>query len=223
MTPKLGSYNVVTVRYILSGIKMRLGLRDTSTDDLLLKDLIVEGIKRMRLPNLFIRAIAFLPIENKRAELPEDFVRFDKQFPIRFVDDNGQQTTQNGAPIYIDNTFFTSDPNANKDVFFPSTVTHNGQYLYFSSDVDATRCEISYLSVNYDCNGDLVITQDMESPLISYVMWQYGLMNPDKMPQWVCANWERQYKINRKAVKGLEKLPDGLELSLVNFRMNTLP
>lgn len=222
MNQNLGTFDTISLKYLLSGIKIRLGIRDNTTQDMLIKDLIVEAVKRMRLPNIFVKATAYLPIDNYRAQLPKGWVRFVGENPVVLVDDSGEESLNTFFPVFVNDTFFKNDPS--KAVQSTSIVTVNvvDGWLIFSSNCSLSRCEIAYLSADYTCSGDLCIKQDMETPIIAFVMWQYGLMNSDKMPQWVCINWERQYKLNKKAVKGIENIPSSLENALIKYTMNSI-
>lgn len=93
---KQGIYETVSSDFVLSGVKMRLGLKDSTTEDIYLLDIINRGIKRLRSLGTMIPAEADVPIENFKAILPDGFVRFTKTFPIRLfnVNDLG---TGNGA------------------------------------------------------------------------------------------------------------------------------
>jgi len=222
----IGTYETETLDSILAGVKMRLKVRDNTSDDLLIKDLIVEGLKKSRVPQLFIRKIAFLDIntETFSAKLPCGFVRFDHYNPIRFVGNDGLTDVDNHffAPEFINNTFFKCDPSKNYRYGFHGSVTQVGDILYFSSNISATRCEISYLSENTDENGEIIIPEIMGSVLIAYACWQWGTINYDRMPQDVRRSWEVQYRTNKRAVKGIQNLPSALESKLIQWIQNSI-
>lgn len=214
----LGTFEYTTLDSILAGAKARLRLRDTTSDDLLLKDFIIEGIKKSRLPQLFIRKETYLDIENSVAEVPCDFVRFDRTNPIRLDDEFGNETYL--QPTYIGQTFFQpSDSDTNAYSYY--TVTLNGKFLFFSSDVTAPRCKVSYLGTNLDESGELLIPEIMESILIAYACWCYCKTYFDKYPADIRSAWEMEWKLNKKAVKGIMNQPDGLQNKLLRWRMNT--
>ncbi len=218
----IGSFETTTLDAILAGAKMRLRLRDTTSEDLLLKDLIVEGLKKSRVPSLFIRKEEYIEIENYVSQLPCDFVKFDKINPIRLIDNNNEGSWL--IPQFIDNTFFSYDPDINNYGLYTrfGTVTQNGKYLYFSSDISALRALISYLGTNVDQDGEIVIPEIMDSVLVAYACWKYGMVYPERMPSDIRSAWEMEYKLNKKAVKGIQNLPSSLEQRLNTWRMNTI-
>jgi hypothetical protein len=218
----IGSFETTTLDAILAGAKMRLRLRDTTSEDLLLKDLIVEGLKKSRVPSLFIRREEYIDIENYVAQLPCDFVKFDKVNPIRLIDNNNEGSWL--IPQFIDNTYFSYDPDINNYGLYTrfGTVTQNGKYLYFSSDISALRALISYLGTNVDQDGEIIIPEIMDSVLVAYACWKYGMVYPERMPSDIRGAWEMEYKMNKKAVKGIQNLPSSLEQRLNTWRMNTI-
>lgn len=218
----IGSFETTTLDSILAGAKMRLRLRDTTSEDLLLKDLIVEGLKKSRVPSLFIRKEEYIEIDNLVAQLPCDFVKFDKINPIRLIDNDNQGTWI--IPQFTDNTFFSYDNDLesyNSYIRF-GTVTQNGKYLYFSSDIESRRALISYLGTNIDQDGEIVIPELMDSVLVAYACWKYGMIYPERMPSDIRSAWEMEYKLNKKAVKGIQNLPSSLETKLNTWRMNSI-
>lgn len=225
MDQNLGTYDTVSLDTILAGVRMRLGMRDTTSDDMLLKDLIVEMVKRMGSPQMFVRAQAYLDIDgpSRSAKLPPGFKRFEHYNPIRFVGDDGKVDPHNFfGPQYINNTFFRNDPGIECAYSCIGTVTESNGFLFFSNDITADRCYISFLSANYDSQGNIVIRQDMESPLMDGVMWQYGLIYPDRVPMAVTQTREMSYKQNKKAIKGSQNLPSSLESKLNQWIMNSM-
>ena len=80
---KQGLYDTISTDFILAGVKMRLGLKDSTSEDIYLIDIINRGIKRLRNLGTMIPAIATVPIYDYKAELPDGFIKFTKSFPIR--------------------------------------------------------------------------------------------------------------------------------------------
>jgi hypothetical protein len=156
------------------------------------------------------------------ALLPCDFVKFDKVNPIRLIDNNNQGNWI--IPQFIDNTFFSYDPDI--ATFGPfvryGTVSQVGKYLYFSSDISSLRAIISYLGTNVDQDGEIVIPEIMDSVLVAYACWKYGQVYPERMPSDIRSAWEMEYKLNKKAVKGIQNLPSSLETRLNSWRMNAI-
>lgn len=216
MSQELGTYDSVSIKDVLSGVRMRLFMKDTTQDDMLLKDIIIDVLKRMRSPNMFVRAEAYIDIEDGEAKLPDGFIRFEHYDPIRFIDGSGNEALWCG-PEYVNDTFFKGDPNKGFTYFNRGRVTENNGYLFFS-DVQYDRCLISYRSTEFSCDGDLMIRADMESPLMIGCLWQYNLLIKDFAS---ADRFERQFKINKRAIKGIQNLPTSLERKLNHIIMNT--
>ena len=82
---------------------MRLGKTNTTDEDMYLTDLINNGVKRLRNLGTMIPAQADVPIINFQAQLPDGFIRFTKNFPIRLFNP-GQTANTNGAFITQEST-----------------------------------------------------------------------------------------------------------------------
>jgi len=222
MSQDLGTYDNVPIKNVLSGIRIRLRMRDTTQDDMLLLDIIIDVLKRMRSPNMFIKAQTYLDIENGEAKLPDGFIKFEQYNPIRFVDDQGKTELINNnlwsVPEYINDTFYKCDPDVNIILDRGGRVTENNGMLFFSG-ITAIRCYISYRSTNFDCDGDLMIRSDMESIVMQGALWQYNLIIKDFNS---ADRWEKQFKQNRRAIKGIQNLPSSLERKLNHIIMNSL-
>ena len=106
---KEGIYDTISQEYVLSGVKMRLQMRDTTADDMYLTDIINRGIKRLRNLGTMIPFEAKIPIQDYRAPLPDNFVRFTKTFPIRLffpinlIENNGAFLTNSSTELVIQN------------------------------------------------------------------------------------------------------------------------
>jgi hypothetical protein len=106
---KEGIYDTVDQNFILSGVKMRLGMRDTTVDDMYLTDIINRGVKRLRNLGTMIPFEAKVPIQDFRAPLPSNFIRFTKTFPIRLffpvdlLGNNGLFLTNSSTETVIQN------------------------------------------------------------------------------------------------------------------------
>lgn len=223
MNQDIGTFDDITLDYILEGLKMRFGLRDSTTQDLFLKDLINQGIHRIKSPNMFVQANKIIEIDtNFMAKLPCGFIRFEKYNPIRFVGADGMSDPNSWfGPQYINNAFFKNDPDTPPaSLFLGGTVNIVNGYLQFSSDVTATQCKIAYLSSNYDDQGNLVIRNDMEPALIEFVSYQYKRENEQKYSVTVWKDHQLEYKKLKKALKGVNNLPDSLEQKLMAWQMN---
>lgn len=219
MSQELGTYDIVPLSSVLSAVRMRLFMRDTTQDDMLLKDLIIGVLKRMRSPNMFIRASAYLDIINNESVLPAGFIKLEHFNPIRFVGQDGKTDGHWRGPQFINDTFFKCDPDSRCTFGLQGTVVEDNNVLFFSEDIGATRCKISYRSTNFDCDGELVIRADMEEPLICGTLWLYNLLIKDFTS---AREWEKQFKQNKRAIKGIQNLPSALERKLSFYIMNSL-
>ena len=225
-----GTYDYISLDTLVAAAKMRLGLKDTNADDIYLKDLAIDGTKRIRGLQSFVQAQAQIPIENLKAKLPTGFIKLNKPNAIVFVNADGTMNTSNiYQPVYVDNPFFENDPTsiANPDQarggyrFLP-TYQIVGQYIYFSASVTADYVMISYLSQNVDENGDIRIPEIYQIAVVPYICWQYAKTFYDRFPMGIIQMYEGEYNQNKVAIRGIANMPDAAQNQLTSFKMNTI-
>lgn len=219
------TFDTIDPSYILAGCKQRLGIKNSTDDDLYLLDLINEGAKEIRSPLSFVPAIATLQIVNGKAKLPVGFVRFAKgAYPIRFVGANGQINNTNlpSAPIFLNNEFYTDNPFqdfANLQPF-GGVVNMVEGYLYFEGNEDATYCKIAYLSTRLDVQGNVLIPAVAERVVTAYACWKYNLTIKDYNAAMMFAE---EYKRGKSGLKGKFNLTESYEMPYLTYLVNKIP
>ena len=157
-----GIYETVSSDFVLSGVKMRLGLKDSTTEDIYLLDIINRGIKRLRSLGTMIPAQADVPIENFKAVLPDGFIRFTKTFPIRLFNAN-QLATGNGLFVTQSSTEEVLPNNLNQST---STLGVATQSVFNGMGIGTIPVFLN--GAFYDGLGGLAIEGiDMASPAIT--------------------------------------------------------
>jgi hypothetical protein len=108
MNQKAGMYEYIDMDYLLAGTKMKLGLRDTSSEDMFLRDALnfclIHKLKNFGTQTYIITQ---LPIEkdgNPRVKLPNGFIRLVKENPIVYVNAEGKSIYAAGNETFT-NTY----------------------------------------------------------------------------------------------------------------------
>lgn len=102
MNQSQGTYEFIDQNYVLAGIKMQLGLRESTSEDMYLLDSINQIVKDLRNFGTMTYIVSQIDIDHTsgtpRAKLPEGFIRFVKTNPIVYVTAEGLVTngTANG-------------------------------------------------------------------------------------------------------------------------------
>jgi len=191
-------YDYIEMPYLLAGVKMKLGLRDTTSEDLFLTDAINFClVHKMANFGSETYVVTQIPIENDgnpRAKLPKGFKRFVKKNPIIYTDAAGRSTigtvtntytTNNGdliGSVVVEsgipnrsfyapsfiNNAFFKDSPFDSNFILGGTVTQVDGYLYFSSNVTAEFVKIAYLGVNFGENGKMLIPAYFEDALVNW-------------------------------------------------------
>lgn len=207
----------------MAGAKQKLGIKNSTEDDLYLLDMVNAGVKRLRNLMTFVQAVAVLPIDpiNFSSKLPPGFVRFNKGCPIVFTDAQGQANQQSSLiyPVFINNPYFTQSPFLPQDPGFNITVNIVNGYLFFSSNVASEFCKVSFLSTNLDNNGDVQIPAIAEDTLVAFCCWNF--CRTYRMPE--AASYEYEYKKGRSWLKGLAASQQSIDEPYTSYLMNKLP
>jgi hypothetical protein len=89
-----GTYEYIDLDYVLAGVKMQLGLRDTTSEDIYLRDCLNIILKDLRSFGTTTYIVTQLEIDHEGAtpkcKLPDGFIRFVKHGSIVFVNAEGQ-------------------------------------------------------------------------------------------------------------------------------------
>lgn len=95
MEQNAGMYDYIEMPYLLAGVRMKLGLRETTSEDMFLTDAINFCLTQ-KLKNFGVQTfcITQLQLEDNggtpRVKLPKGFIRFVKENPIIYVDASGK-------------------------------------------------------------------------------------------------------------------------------------
>jgi hypothetical protein len=223
MNNKYGTYETVTENYILSGVKLRLQIKDTTAHDFFIKDLINTAVKRLRNLGTLIPAVAQLPIVDYRAQLPNGFVRFTQPYSIVFVDADGSASgIHNAYPNYTGQAFFKNSPDTALSTAFGGTVDIANGYLYFSTNITATFVKIAYISTNVDQDGNVLIPAIAEDAIGAFCAWNFTRVFPEKYGNYIIQSYENEWKMGKKALKGIFASPNIQEYEAINRRINSM-
>ena len=233
MNNNMGTYDFIGLDYIVSGAKMKLGIRDYTIDDIFLKDIANRGVKRMRIFGTMVHAIAQLEIIGLKAKVPKGFIRTVSKEPIVFVDATGNIVSGNdpntiiyatgnvasfGYPIPANDGFFKNNPNS---FSYQGNVQIENGYICFGSDITAQYFKLAYLSANIDPSGQILIPSFCEDTLMAFICWEYTRSNVDKYGN-MYQSYEVEWKNGKAYCRGLANLPSSLNYSLANYIMLSL-
>ena len=221
------TYEISSLKKILARAKVRLSIENTNTFDFFLKDCILEAAKKMDTREDLIEKTAELEIsDNFTACLPSDFVKFDRGqgilSPLVFSQDTNDITYPNNAfltPIFTDAPFINCAPGQYPIVTNPTINIQNG-IIYFSNNVTTRSCRISYLAVNLDEAGDIIIPENNARAILNYAMWQWCLANGKPANMW---NEYKMTWVNSKlARRGQSRLLDTFQRDRMYRIMNNV-
>lgn len=223
------TYEYVTIAEMIAQIKGRLGLTHTNSQDPILRQHLGELSGEMMTTLDLPQFTATLKIDGFVADLPCNFVGFNKGTqwnpPLVFTVD-GQIPDRNVISscyasnfnvVYTGGPFLTASPYSNFPCGFglPVINIQNGK-IYFSNNVDATECTISFMGLNIDDNGKVLIPKLNARPLINGAMYQWCLDNGRPYDE-----YKRVWVKGKLHRRGLANLPDVWEKAQLSRIMNS--
>lgn len=211
-----GDYRIISLAQIVATTKMRLRI-ESSDEDIFIERYANEGARHMDSLSTFLKRDCQIDVVNGKAKLPNGFYQLlslgacdgstsiyvDMPFlqgcgcstmPVNAVSGFGIYQIQDG---YI---YFTlaSDFSSNHGDFNPATPPVVPTVQTGPPNVTSTM-RISFIGMNVDDNGMMVVYADMERGLVAYCVWMHMLDSPagKYSPQQIQAN--EQIWVNQKS------------------------
>lgn len=220
MTNDNGINDVVTDQEILSQVKFVLRITDTNEHDTLILQFINDGVRLLRNNFSLIPLIARLQIDplTHSVKLPKGFYELNGSNPIRTFNNSDNVNHGALAPSAVVDGFY-------KGSFSPClSAKVVGGYIYFGSETTDNMCEIAFLGLNVDSNGNLQIPRIADLCVRYFTIAEMCLMLPDKGEQY--ALYQKRFKEQKRYVRGEYAKSDsqddkGVEEGYNKFNFNT--
>ncbi len=221
------TYEYTTLDKIVARAKIRLGIENINTQDLFLRDCAIEAAKEMSTQQDFLQKTAVLEICDFKAQLPCDFVRFNRGntanpplvFTVNGVVRNDSPFYANFSAVWTDGPFLTALPYPTPTGCGVPVINLQDGWIFFSNNIDAHECTISYLAINLDEAGKLQIPANNERPIFNFVMYQYAQRNGE--PQSVYQDYNRLWTQGKLEKRGLSNLLDTFQRAKLVAIMNS--
>ena len=209
MTNDNAIYDTVSENEIVQRVKLKLGISDTLLHDAYLYNSLNDNLRRLRNFFVFPSCIAQIPIDltTYTAPLPKGFIILEGHSPIRTFASIG--SLDSSAPYMPTNGFYKGSFNNNT-----SARVKDG-FIYFGSAVEDTYCQISYIGVALDENGDLLLPRVADMCLTWGVMAEFCLERGDALQQAKYATYLHEYKVEKRYIRGLAAENDAQETKRV--------
>lgn len=221
------TYSYTTLTQLLGETKIELEIFNSTTEDIRIRRWLIEAAKQMRTLYNYVEKTETLEICNFQAELPCDFVRFDRSCPIAFTT-NGQVSPNSTSlvsfiPIYTGSSFLYCSPYddlVNGSPWPIPTVQVQDGKLFFSSNISYDECTISYLAVNLGKDGCLRIPESHSRALIAYACYKYHRSESGRMD--VIADYKAEWVNQLRYQRAIAIIPDTLEQQRIGYIMNSI-
>ena len=154
MNDKGGLYEYIEMPYLLAGVKSKLGLRETTSEDLFLTDAINFClVHKMQNFGSETYVVTQIPIENDgnpRAKLPKGFKRFVQKNPIIYTNAAGRSTIGTEGQT-VTNTYTTNNGDLIGSVVVESGIPNRS--FYAPSFINNTFFKDSPFDSNFILGG----------------------------------------------------------------------
>ncbi len=178
MTDEKGIFETISIDEVLAACKMELNLFDTTLQDSYLENAIYQGLGKLR--NFFTHTEMI-------AQIPIDLVTLSAPIPNGFIQENGENPIRTFSTLPTATTALNYIPTApNLSGFYKGVLNqcYSAQivdgYIRFGSETTDTYCQLAYLGVNLDANGEAAIAGTFLMALQNYACAQYSRSRGDK-------------------------------------------
>lgn len=212
------SYDQISTSDIIARAKMQLGISNTTDNDIWFETLANEAARHLDCLSVTVKRTCKLDIDGTSVCLPKGFKKF---VALRFVDESLtpnnasiQSITQNTSNIiitpampygFMDNAIyadlkFLTDCGTNNDGLwtdFPELFQIQNGSIFFHGKPMSTTALISFMGLNVDENGMMLVFEDYERAIWNYICWMFCLQNFERYP----ANLREEYRMTWTAQK----------------------
>ncbi len=201
---KEGDYAHIKMSQVIASCKMRLRL-ESSDDDIFIERYANEGARHFDSLSTFIKRECEIEVVNGKGRLPNgfyqllscspcdgsNFIYVDQPF-LRGCGISGASSACDGQGIFQIQDgwiYFTANQNFSKDHGItvlgsppisgdPNCNTNNGSSVQNGPVFHTFKLHISFIGMNVDDDGMMVVYADMERGLVAYCVWMYMLDSP---------------------------------------------
>lgn len=197
MTSDNGVYDVVSENEIIQRVKLKLGIMDTNGHDAYLYNSLNDKVRQLRNFFTFPSHIAEIPIDltTFTAPLPKGFIILEGQNPIRTFASLGSLNST--APNMPTSGFYKGSFNNN------TSAVVKDNYIWFGSQIEDSWCQISYIGIALDANGELSLPRVADLCLTYGVCAEFCLERGDASQMAKYPTYTHEYKVEKRYIRGL--------------------
>lgn len=199
----LNRYLEITLDDVRERTKMSLNLQSTTEQDDYLDVLILEGLRQLNTYYNLTKFTTCVEIEDSKAKLPYGV---SQVLGVRFVNEGGSC-----APLwYADMKFLKTCQCSDIEnvCSFVGTYMINGSYIHFNSDISSGKCEIAYMGLNVNDDGDLIIYEDYERALSAYACWKFMQTYHKDYPFNLTFEYKKEWVAQKTYLRGSAQAED---------------
>jgi hypothetical protein len=198
---KRGVLTPVSLKAVIASAKQNLRIATTTEHDLMLYRLADECISQIGTLDGFVKMTRCFDIEDYKFELPEGFIR---PIAIRLV---GTQTDGvAGNVLYFNQDFLRQCDCEDTQFRNYSDLQATGQisegYWVFNTDINATQAVMSYYGRNLDEDCMMVMYEQQERAVRSYLCWNFTRIFYDLYPRDVRNEYMAEWTAQRRYLIG---------------------
>lgn len=217
--------STIPFKKLLADLKFELRLDGTTLEDIYLKRYIILCAKEMMTPDDYVELTATIDIVNYIAQLPCEFVKFDRgsrsDSPIVFTTNGVVANSgyyQNFSVTYTGSPFLTCSPyNSNNCQYGTPTIQVQNGRLFFSNNIGASECTISYLGLRVDASGQAIVPEANGRVIVAGGAYMY--LRSIKEPY---GDYQREWSFGKLDRRGEQNLPDTLEQQELTRQWNSM-
>jgi uncharacterized protein YlzI (FlbEa/FlbD family) len=195
-----GPYKAIKLSNAVSSAKEMLGIEDTSLHDVFLLKLADEAVRRISSQKMLVKSTKCFAIENNMVRLPDGFSRL-----LAVAVDNNRLDNR---ALYVENDFIEGLECTTDTTLQIKPIRNNieivGDYIVFSSDIEANNATISYRGYNLDEDCMMVMYDHQENAVLAYICWKFTMRHFLQYPRDIREAYKTEYVVQKSYIRGFE-------------------
>lgn len=210
-----GRYDTISMEQVISRIKMKLRLTDSSNDDYL-NVLACEALDSMNAASQQGKFECPIKVCDRTAKLPKGIIKF---LAARIPCDTENAATNDPITnqlinwnkqyplIYADVTFLNQcGCNTSGMIPYANTIEINNGHIHFNSDMNIDEITVAFLGLRVDEFGNSIIFQRYERALTNYACAEYADSFKEDFTEGQIQRWNATWVAQKAKIEGEDRM-----------------
>lgn len=209
-------YSTISIEQVISRIKLKLRLQNTTEFDDMFETLICEGLDSLNASSQQGKFECEVEVCGQTAKLPKGLIRFlaaqlpcDASVTNNPINDQTINLQRQIPMIYADLTFLNQcGCNVTGWRPFTNTIQINNGHIHFNMDLGVDKIVIAWLGLKVDEFGNSVIFQRYERALTNYACAEYADSFKENFTEGQIQRYYATWVAQKSKIEGEDRMND---------------